>query len=186
MKRRNLTRNETRSRRYRMFFRISVAVWAVLVVLLVTVPACSKDAPEAVETAIAEVLEQPMVLANYDIPASGYANLDLLECIGTYKVTAYCSCPECCGIWSADHPTRANTDYVQKTASGTIPQAGRTVAADWSVLPQGTEIVMNGNAYIVEDTGNAVVGHHIDLYMDDHQLAKDWGVQHIEIYMEAK
>lgn len=92
---------------------------------------------------------------------------------------------KCCGIWSAEHPERVGTGYQQKTASGTVPQAGRTIAADPKVLPFGTEIVLNGHIYTVEDTGNAVKGKHIDLYMDDHHAALEWGVRYIELYREA-
>lgn len=124
-------------------------------------------------------------LSSVDIPATTYASLDGLESIGVFKVTAYCSCPKCCGIWSDKHPSRIGTDYVQKTASGAIPRPSHTIAADTSVLPFGTEVIMDGQIYTVEDTGNGVRGKHIDLYMDDHEAALAWGVQRIELYREA-
>jgi 3D (Asp-Asp-Asp) domain-containing protein len=120
-----------------------------------------------------------------DTPATTYASLEPLRAIGTYKVTAYCGCVKCCGIWSAQHPERVGTGYQQRTASGTIPKAEHTVAADTSVLPFGTEIVIEGRIYTVEDTGSAVNGKHIDIYMDDHHAALECGVQYIEVYREA-
>lgn len=129
--------------------------------------------------------ERTLPTAAEDTPATTYANLEPLRAIGTYKVTAYCGCVKCCGIWSAQHPERVGTGYQQKTASGTVPKAEHTVAADTSVLPFGTEIVIEGRIYTVEDTGSAVNGKHIDLYMDDHQAALEWGVQYIEVYREA-
>lgn len=65
-------------------------------------------------------------------PAEDYSSLDGLELIGTFRATAYCPCVKCCGIWSEEHPDRGE-DYVQRTSSGTIPQEGRTIAADWDL-----------------------------------------------------
>ena len=101
--------------------------------------------------------------------------------LGEFKMTAYCACVKCCGIWSAEHPSRG-ADYVQRTASGTIPEQGRTVAADWSVLPEGTEVIINGQTYTVEDTGSGVDGKHIDVFFESHQEALEWGVQIAEVF----
>jgi 3D (Asp-Asp-Asp) domain-containing protein len=180
------TRNERRRNRTRFYLALAVILWAVAIGLVMCVPAKSNEATEAVEPILEDIVNPLPQVVNYDMPASGYANLELLECLGTFKVTAYCCCPDCCGIWSAQHPSRVGTGYVQKTASGTIPQAGRTVAADWSVLPSGTEILVNGELYVVEDTGSAVVGRHIDIYMEDHSAAREWGVQHIDLYKEVE
>ncbi len=181
-----LTRNERLRLRYKLFFAATVVVWAAFLVFVVTVPVKSQDAPEAVLEPIAEPVQDDGRIPGDDVPATEYASVEPLEYIGTFKVTAYCSCPECCGIWSAEHPSRIGTDYVQKTNSGTIPQENRTVAADWNVLPSGTEVIMDGQTYIVEDTGAAVNGNHIDIYMGDHQTALEWGVRSVDLYREAK
>lgn len=97
------------------------------------------------------------------------------------KVTAYCSCPKCCGIWSKDHPSRQGTDYEQHTTSGTVPTAGRTIAVDPDVIPLGSKVVLNGHEYIAEDTGSGVKGNHIDIYFDSHEAALDWGVKTMEV-----
>ncbi len=107
------------------------------------------------------------------------------ESLGEFKVTAYCPCVKCCGIWSADHPSRIGTDYIQKTASGTIPKAGHTVAADISVLPYGTVIIIDGHEYTVEDRGGAVDGNSIDIFFESHQDALNWGVQYKTIYIKG-
>lgn len=71
-----------------------------------------------------------------------------LVSLGTFTAFAYCSCPQCCGQWSGG-----------STASGTMPEAGRTVAADWSVLPAGTEIYIADLGWrTVEDTGSGIAG----------------------------
>ena len=102
--------------------------------------------------------------------------------VGTCEITAYCSCVTCCGIWSEDHPSRVGTGYVQKTASGTIPTAGRTVAVDTDVIPMGAVVWINGVSYIAEDTGSAVKGKVVDVFFDDHETARQFGRQTAEIY----
>lgn len=99
----------------------------------------------------------------------------------TVTATAYCSCPKCCGIWSAEHPSRIGTGYTQKTASGTIPTEGRTIATDPSVIPTGSKVELNGNTYIAEDIGGAIQGNKIDIYFDTHEEALEWGKQTVEV-----
>lgn len=94
--------------------------------------------------------------------------------IGTFKVTAYCSCSKCCGSSSGI------------TASGTRATAGRTIAADTSRFPFGTKLTFNGNTYVVEDTGGAISGNRIDIYMGSHSAALSWGVRYCEVYMETE
>lgn len=106
-----------------------------------------------------------------------------LELIGTFRATAYCPCVKCCGIWSAEHPDRGD-DYVQRTSSGTVPEEGRTIAADWDVLPEGSEVILNGHTYIVEDTGSALKGNAIDIFFESHEAAAAFGVQEVELYRE--
>lgn len=108
-----------------------------------------------------------------------------LICLGEFKVTAYCTCPTCCGIWSQDHPSRIGTDYIQKTASGTIPTADRTVAVDTSVIPFGTVLLIDGHEYIAEDTGGAIKSNSIDIYYATHEEAVNHGVQYKTIYIKG-
>lgn len=96
-------------------------------------------------------------------------------------VTAYCPCVKCCGIYSEQHPSRQNTGFVQKTSTGTIPQQGRTIAVDPSVIPLGSEVVINGHSYIAEDTGGGIKGNRIDIFFSSHQEALNWGRQTLEV-----
>lgn len=97
--------------------------------------------------------------------------------VGTCEITAYCTCVKCCGIWSEDHPSRQGTGYVQKTATGTIPTEGRTVAVDPKVIPLGSVVMINGVGYIAEDTGSAISGKVVDIYFADHDAAVAFGRQ---------
>lgn len=97
-----------------------------------------------------------------------------LESLGTYTLYAYCPCPKCCGQWSGG-----------LTASGTVPEEGRTAAADWDVLPAGTELYIEGVGWrVVEDTGAGIDGQALDIYMASHEAALRFGVQEMEVYRE--
>lgn len=92
-------------------------------------------------------------------------------------VSAYCLCSKCCGKWSAEHPSRVGTDYVQKTATGTIPEVGRTIAVDPKYIPLGAQVELDGHIYTAEDTGGGVDGAWIDLLCETHDEALKWGLR---------
>lgn len=85
-----------------------------------------------------------------------------MEYLGTFTLTAYCNCRKCCGKWAGG-----------STASGAMPEAGRTIAVDKSVIPLGTQVYIEGFGYFTaEDTGSAIVGARIDVYMDSNEEAR--------------
>lgn len=58
----------------------------------------------------------------------------------------------------------------------TVPRAGHTIAADWRVLPARSVVHVAGvGRRTVEDTGSAIKGHAIDIYMPDCAAARSWG-----------
>lgn len=90
------------------------------------------------------------------------------ECAGNFSLTGYCACNKCgtgTGI----------------TASGRRVRENHTVAADWSVLPKYTMIILENavgkdgtvydGVYQVEDRGGGVKGNHLDIYRPTHDLA---------------
>lgn len=85
----------------------------------------------------------------------------------TVTATAYCPCKKCCG----------KADGI--TATGTPATAGRTIAVDPSIIPYGTEVIINGNTYIAEDCGGAVKGNAIDIFFNTHEEALQYGRQTI-------
>ena len=85
------------------------------------------------------------------------------------KATAYCNCASCSG---PGHP---------RTASGTYPKQGRTLAVDKRLIPKGTKIEMNGHTYYAEDTGGAIKGKKIDVYFHRHSDTGRWGVRYVLI-----
>ena len=106
--------------------------------------------------------------------------------LGEFKLTAYCSCEECCDRWATIRPVTQNGDTVVYTADQSIAVQGVTVAADTDVLPFGTVILIDGNEYIVQDRGGAVKENHIDIYFESHEEALQFGVQYQEIFIKEK
>ena len=91
------------------------------------------------------------------------------DCLGTFTITAYCGCKKCSG-------------GSNKTASGTTPTEGRTIAADTSILPYGTQVVIDGIVYTVEDCGSGVNGNHIDIFFATHKKAMAFGRKTLKVY----
>lgn len=86
----------------------------------------------------------------------------------TYKITAYCSCAKCCGKSTG------------RTASGTQATVGRTVAAS-AKFAFGTKLNIGGHIYTVEDRGGAIQGNRIDIYVNSHSAALQWGVKYLPV-----
>lgn len=103
-----------------------------------------------------------------------------LKSIGTFKVTAYCACVECCEKDPSD-------PWYGITATGTRATQGRTIAVDKRVIPYGTTVYFDGiegfGGYVAEDCGGAIDGKDIDLYFDTHEEAEAWGVKQREVFV---
>ena len=93
-----------------------------------------------------------------------------LEDLGEFKLTAYCTCPKCCGVWA---------DGI--TYTGTQATPGRTVAVDPDVIPLGSTVYINDIAYVAEDIGGAIKGKRIDVLFSSHQEALEFGVQYSNV-----
>ena len=85
-----------------------------------------------------------------------------------YKITAYCPCSKCCGKSTG------------RTASGTKATAGRTVAASGK-FAFGTKLNIGGHIYTVEDRGGAIKGNKIDIFVNSHAEALQWGVRYLPV-----
>lgn len=91
------------------------------------------------------------------------------------EVTAYCACKKCCG-----------PNAMGITASGlhVSYNAGKFVAADTSLLPFGTKLLIPGydEAPVeVIDRGGAIKGNKLDVFFASHQRALEWGRQTIPV-----
>lgn len=95
-----------------------------------------------------------------------------LQSLGTFRLTAYCACAECCGQWA---------DGI--TYTGTEATPDRTVAVDPTVIPLGSTVLIDGQEYVAEDIGGAIKGARIDIFFPTHQAALQFGVQYAEVDM---
>ena len=91
-----------------------------------------------------------------------------------FLVTAYCPCEIC------------SEGYGRQTCTGVYAEEGRTVAVDKSVIPYGSTVIINDHEYIAEDRGGDIVGHRIDIYMDDHDRTKVWGEKNLKVKVIKK
>lgn len=110
---------------------------------------------ESTET-VAEVASETVASIGTDTSAEFGASL------GEFKLTAYCGCRKCNGKWTG-----------QPTALGTGYEHGRTIAVDRRVIPIGTWVYINipgegWQKFRAEDTGSAIKGNRIDIYVDSH------------------
>ena len=71
-----------------------------------------------------------------------------------------------------------------KTATGTIPATGRTVAVDPHVIPLGSKIHIEGvGERIAEDTGGKIKGKKLDLFLPSAKECRQFGVQAQEVHL---
>ncbi|MDO5649390.1 MAG: 3D domain-containing protein [Gallicola sp.] len=85
------------------------------------------------------------------------------------------------GSYTTQMQATAYTATGNRTATGTVPKKG-TIAVDPDVIPLGTELYVEGYGNgVAEDTGSAVKGNIIDLYMDSEQEARNWGRKNVNV-----
>lgn len=107
------------------------------------------------------------------------------ESLGTFTLTAYCSCSKCCGKYGVNRPTDETGEPIVYTSIGEIAKAGTTIAVDPSVIPYGSEVKIDDHVYIAQDTGGSMNGSRIDIYFDDHQEALEFGRQKAEVFLKT-
>jgi len=89
----------------------------------------------------------------------------------TYRVSAYCPCEKCCGIFA---------DGI--TANGHKIKPGDRFVAASKDIPFGTILNIPGYGKVpVWDRGGAIKGNRLDVYFDTHQEALNWGVKILEV-----
>ncbi|MCR5214344.1 MAG: hypothetical protein K6E10_07990 [Eubacterium sp.] len=90
---------------------------------------------------------------------------------GQFVITGYCPCAICCG----------KTNGI--TASGKLATANHTIAAD-KRYAFGTQLVIFGQVYTVEDRGGAITGNHIDVFFNTHAEALQFGKKtNVDVYL---
>lgn len=69
------------------------------------------------------------------------------------------------------------------TSIGLVPKHG-IIAVDPDFIPYGTRVYIPGYGFAMAgDTGGAIVGNRIDLFMDDYREAINFGRRNVEMYI---
>lgn len=97
--------------------------------------------------------------------------IEAQKSIGEFTITHYANDERCCG----------KTDGV--TATGTQATVGRTIAVDPEIIPLGSKVIIDGIEYTAEDTGGAVKGRKIDIFVGSYDEAVTRGKIVREVYM---
>jgi 3D (Asp-Asp-Asp) domain-containing protein len=67
-----------------------------------------------------------------------------------------------------------------RTASGIWPYEG-VVAVDRRVIPLGSTVEIEGlGTFLAADTGGAIYGNRIDVFVHDYNRAIQWGVRYLD------
>ena len=121
--------------------------------------------PETATEAVTEATTEPQLIS-----------------MGTFTITAYCKCNLCCGKFSDNRPLDEYGNPIVYGASGEELIADYSIAVDVDLIPYGETIIINDREYIAHDCGGAIQGKRIDIYMESHEKALQWGVQNIEVF----
>ena len=103
--------------------------------------------------------------------------------LGNFKLTAYCSCEKCCGIWSINRPIDEYGNEIVYGSIGEVLRAGYSIATDPDVIPYNSKVMINGQIYEVQDCGGAIKQNRIDVYYSSHQDAVNFGIQYAEVFL---
>jgi 3D (Asp-Asp-Asp) domain-containing protein len=127
------------------------------------------------QLAIGQQLQIPAVEAAIPLPDG---QQKLIKQVISTTLTAYTAGAESTGK-TEDHPAYGIT------FSGIKAEEGRTIAVDPSVIPLGSQVYIDGvGIRTAEDTGSAVRGARIDVFMDDLGQAVQFGVKrNVKVYL---
>ncbi|OCN03562.1 hypothetical protein A4S06_05220 [Erysipelotrichaceae bacterium MTC7] len=87
--------------------------------------------------------------------------------MGTFKITYY---------WPGED------QYGHATSTGAYATEGTTIAVDPTVIPYGTEVVIDGHTYVAQDCGGAVKGNVIDIFVESPHMDAYFA----EVYMKEE
>lgn len=133
------------------------------------VKAIQQDAVAAYGKLVARVDEEKAARA---AQAAAYEAIGAYQYIGECTITHYCceAYEHVCG------------DGDGLTATG-IPVTPGVVAVDPEVIPLGSTVIIDGQAYLAADTGGAVRGNHVDIAVATHQEAEALGVTTADVWV---
>lgn len=136
------------------------------------------EEPESMKEDRKEVVIEPSDSVIVEEPAP-------LISLGEFRLTAYCSCEECCGIWAECRPVDEDGNEIVIGDSGEVLEAGKSIAVDPEVIPYGTRVYIYGHEYIAQDCGEAIKGNRIDIYFESHEETVEFGIRYAEVFVEG-
>lgn len=118
-----------------------------------------------------QILENPQLNTSKEIVQAPptHTEIEPIE----FNVSAYCPCVKCCG----------KTDGITK--SGIKAESNKTIAMDKS-FPMGTQVMIEGFEGIIfekQDIGGAIKGNRIDIFMNTHQEALEFGRRTLKVWI---
>lgn len=103
----------------------------------------------------------------------GHGSIPYRKYAGKFTATFYCPCEICVG-----------KKKQVRTATGNIPHANRTIAVDSKIIPMHSIVYIKGLGFFVaEDTGGAIKGNRIDVYVGNHEQALKLGKKKVDVYI---
>ena len=112
-----------------------------------------------------------ILMLMFPIKSCGKTKKETLINMGEFKVTYYCPCEKCSGRWGT------------QTSTGKYCKQGRTIAVDPDIIDYGSRVLVDDNEYVAEDCGGAVVGDHVDIYVEDHEVVEALGIKYKKIWV---
>ena len=165
-------------------------LWAIIILMIITIiigVLCCEHHPKRITnetTEIKKATEEDKRTVEIETDKDGDTNQAIEPVsLGSFKLTAYCSCSLCCGKWANNRPLDENGEEIVYGAIGERLKEGYSIAVDPTVIPYRTEVIINGHIYKAQDCGGAIKGNRIDVYFEDHQAALDFGVQYAEVFV---
>jgi 3D (Asp-Asp-Asp) domain-containing protein/LysM repeat protein len=131
------------------------------------------EEPAAQETAAAEpaqpAVQESVPAQPAETPVNTQPTQEAANAI-TVKATAYtANCAGCSGITRTGVDLNANPD-------------AKVIAVDPNVIPLGTKVYVEGYGYATaQDTGGAIKGNKIDVFIPQKEDAIDWGVRSVKV-----
>ena len=172
----------------RLILILAVIAWAIIVVSVLVTPVKADAVPSeepkeddgriqgddvpATERCYMTEEEVQEDFENYYVERALLAKAHKIE---DCTIAHYDCCVLCCG----------KTDGI--TASGVKATPGVTVAVDTSIIPLGSDVLVDYgdgiiNYYRADDTGSAIKGNKLDLCVRSHQEAINLGVRTATVY----
>lgn len=164
-------RRKALNQRFRRMFLVALLMGLAMGFIFGRCSAVNSKAPDV----ILEPVETPLV----EEPAEPEPVL-----LGSFRITAYCSCEKCCGEWAKNRP-----NGIVYGAAGVELKAGVSCA---SPLPLGTVVEVEGlGEYIVQDRPAQWVidkygENQIDIYFDNHEAASAFGLKQLNVYLKGE